>query len=79
VLYEDIGDDHVHYKIKKGRYTLVVYATKDMSVDLPSPKDGVMNQTIKEGLSGVVEVKLYDKKALIYQGKGTSAGIEIMK
>lgn len=79
VKKELISENTVCYTIKKGRYTLEFCAQKDESVELASPKNGVMNQTIKEGLSGKVFVKLWHKKTLIFDDLGTSAGIEIMK
>ncbi|MGB0174953.1 MAG: tocopherol cyclase family protein [Acholeplasmataceae bacterium] len=64
--------------LKKRRYTLHIHASTKHFVDLPSPKDGQMNQHIKEGLSGDISLKLYDKKTLIYEDEGSHAGIEIM-
>jgi hypothetical protein len=37
-----------------------------------------MSQTIKEGLSGTIDIKLYKKGLLIYEDTGYQAGIEIM-
>lgn len=79
VKHEEISPNRVFYTLKKRNLTLQMTAFKKESVDLISPKNGMMNQTIKEGLSGEVEVKLYKRKMLIYEGKGSSAGIEIMK
>jgi tocopherol cyclase len=76
---EEIGENHVQYQIKKGRYVLNIYATKDDSIELASPKDGLMNQTIKEGLSGRVSVLLIKGKHKVFNATGVSAGIEIMK
>jgi tocopherol cyclase len=79
ITKEEISSNLVTYHIKKGNLKLILKATKKESVDLVSPKDGLMNKTIKEGLSGVIEIELYKKEHLIYQGIGTSCGIEIMK
>ncbi|MFU8792600.1 MAG: tocopherol cyclase family protein [Acholeplasmataceae bacterium] len=79
VKREIISENTVCYTLKKGRYRLEFCAQKDESVDLASPKNGLMNQTIKEGLSGEVFVKLWRRKTLIFDDHGTSAGIEIMK
>lgn len=68
----------VSVNLKKGPYRLEIFAKTDTFVDLPAPKDGQMNQLIKEGLSGEIEIKLYRKKTLIYEDKGLHAGIEIM-
>lgn len=64
--------------LEKRKYRLIIDAFNEETKDLPSPKDGVMNQTIKEGLSGKVNISLYYKDKLIYQDTGDSAGIEIM-
>jgi len=79
VCREEITANQVIYVLKKRKYRLEITATKKESVDLVSPKDGMMNNTIKEGLSGVLEIKLFFKERLLYQGSGTHAGIEIMK
>lgn len=79
VKEEIVHADDVRYVIKKGRYLLTVEGKKDFTVDLPAPKDGVMAHSIKEGLSGTVKITLHKGKTLIFEGIGTSAGIEIMK
>ena len=73
-----IDKHHVHIALTKHRYKLIVDAYNKDTEDLPSPKNGVMNQTIKEGLSGNINVALYDKQTLIYEDTGYCAGIEIM-
>jgi hypothetical protein len=70
--------DHVEVTLKKRQFTLHILANVEHVVDLPSPKEGQMNQLIKEGLSGSVKIKLYHKKSLIYQDEGSHAGVEIM-
>ncbi len=78
VKKEVVTKDRVSYTIKRGRHTLEVEAEATNSVDLASPRNGRMIETIKEGLSGVVTIKLYKGSSLIYEDQGTSAGIEIM-
>jgi tocopherol cyclase len=79
IVHEKVTKKTVEYTIKKGFYTFSFKGLIDKVVDLPSPKHGVMNQSIKEGLSGHVEFTLLHKKRIIYQGKSALAGIEIMK
>lgn len=74
----DISDSSVHMMIKKRSYSLEIEATSQKTVHLPSPKNGVMNQAIKEGLSGIIKVSLYHKTKEIYQDEGRFAGLEIM-
>ena len=71
-------DRSVSLILKKRTYRLVVTATTSDYKDLPSPKLGKMNETIKEGLSGSIDLKLYKKKTLIYEDIGSASGIEIM-
>ena len=73
-----IKNNSVEYKIKKQKFTLYIKAFSEETKSLASPKRGLMNQTIKEGLSGSIHLKLYKNKKLIYQDIGSNAGLEIM-
>lgn len=73
-----INSQSVKISIKKRSYRLIVEASSEKTVHLPSPKNGVMNQSIKEGLSGTVNIELYRAEALIYRDQGHFAGLEIM-
>jgi tocopherol cyclase len=79
ILKEEIKKDSVYYLIKKGRYALELHAKTTVQTDLKSPRNGQMVESIKEGLSGDIELQLWDKNGLIYSDQGTSAGVEIMK
>jgi len=46
---------------------------------LPSPKNGKMDQMIKEGIMGEVHLKLFYKNKVIFEDLGVNAGVEIMK
>jgi hypothetical protein len=74
----ETGDRHVLITMKKGPYRLDVKAETTSSVDLASPRNGKMIETIKEGLSGTVTFSLSKKGRVIHEDTGTSAGIEIM-
>ena len=78
VIKKEIEGNSALFVLKKGKYQLHIKATKDKEIELKSPSFGQMNQTIKEGLSGYIEVKLYEKDVLIYEDTGYNAGIEIM-
>jgi hypothetical protein len=78
ILQKETHKDHIYFILKKGRYKLHVYAKKENDVELKSPALGLMNQTIKEGLSGIIKLKLYDKNTLIFEDEGKNSGIEIM-
>ena len=79
VKKEEIGEGNASYTIKKGKYRLEVVANSSVQIELASPKNGMMIEQIKEGLSGNIHLKLYDKNNLIYEDIGEHAGIEIMK
>lgn len=74
-----LSPQHVQYVLTKGRHQLWIDAEIDAVVSLPSPKNGQMIHTIKEGLSGVVKVRYMEGKTIVYEGVSSHAGIEIMK
>jgi hypothetical protein len=78
IIKKEIKENEIKFLLKKGRYQLEVYAKKEHDVELKSPSLGLMNQTIKEGLSGIIKLKLYDKNTLVFEDEGQNAGIEIM-
>ncbi len=79
VKTEEISPKRAFYVLKKGRLRLKIEAVQQDQIDLASPINGAMEHTIKEGLSGEVRIKLYQKNTLIYEDIGYEAGIEIMK
>jgi hypothetical protein len=79
VVSEILSPNHVEYVIKKGSYRLRIVADVQDVVALPSPKEGRMDQTIKEGLSGQILIWFMKGKTILYQGQTSMAGIEIMR
>ncbi len=79
VIKEDIVEKKVIYTLKRRNYRLMIEATSTTEIALASPRNGMMIEQIKEGLSGKITVKLYEKDQLIYEDVGLHAGIEIMK
>lgn len=79
IIYEEIKKGYVKYEIKKASYRLTVEAFSDKEIDLPSPKNGAMVESIKEGLSGKIKITLFKKNKKIFEDTGYNAGIEIMK
>jgi hypothetical protein len=73
-----IKSNSVYYEIKKGKLKLIVEAVNENTISLSSPKNGAMIQSIKEGLSGIIKLQLFENNNLIYQDSGTHAGLEIM-
>ena len=78
VTAKAIKSDSVIYEIKKGRLKLIVEAFNEKTISLPSPKNGAMIQSIKEGLSGTITLQLFENDTCIYEDTGTHAGLEIM-
>ena len=78
IIKKHIENDHVSFIIKKGKLLLHVEAWNEETISLPSPKNGVMNQSIKEGLSGKIKIQLFENEKLIYRDLGKIAGLEIM-
>jgi len=78
VTSKTITSQHVRYEIQKGKLKLIVEAQNDQTISLASPKNGAMIQSIKEGLSGVINLQLFDNNNLLYEDTGTHAGLEIM-
>lgn len=79
ILFEKIENGHVQYRVKRGRYQLELSALSPDQTELTSPRDGLMIESIKEGLTGTVQIRLFDRGKLIYEDVGNQAGIEIMK
>ncbi|MEI7667631.1 MAG: tocopherol cyclase family protein [Erysipelotrichaceae bacterium] len=63
--------------IKQGHLTLKVIAKYEDRVALKSPRLGEMSSTIKEGLGGIVEIELLDKKQTLLKLKSAYSGIEV--
>ncbi len=78
IISTKIYENKVHYRLKRKKYILEIEATSKKTIALASPVNGVMNNTIKEGLSGEIHLKLFFNNKLIYEDFGTNAGLEIM-
>lgn len=79
VKKEIIEPRKVYYELKKGFYRLEIEGVSHDEIDLASPRNGQMIESIKEGLSGHIKIKFYHKNKLIFEDTGEHAGIEIMK
>jgi tocopherol cyclase len=78
IISKKLSENKVNYRVKRKKYILEIAALSKKTIALASPVNGVMNNTIKEGLSGEIGVKLFYKNDLIYEDFGTNAGLEIM-
>jgi len=68
----------ISFMIKKSKYSLFIKAKNKNTIALAAPKEGKMDNFIKEGLSGEVEVIFKHKDKVIFEDKGIRCGIEIM-
>ncbi|MBP1926222.1 hypothetical protein J2Z76_002086 [Sedimentibacter acidaminivorans] len=66
--------------IVKGNLKLEINAKMDKGGVLKAPQYGTMKRTIKEGVNGVISLKLAKKNnEILYVGEGKPCGIEIVK
>jgi len=80
LLKVDYTEDSIEIVILKNNLRFEVSAKMYGGGMLKAPKNGAMNNTIKEGLSGVVNVKLINKSGeILFIGVGNGCGIELVK
>jgi len=72
-----INGDQVEVSFSQGKHKLEVIAHKAEGTDLISPISGEMRGKVNESLLATLDVKLYEKEALIYEGAGRNAGLEL--
>lgn len=73
-------EDRVDITLKKGNLTLELSAKMHEGGVLKAPKNGMMNTTVKEGLSGILNVKLIKISGeIVFNGVGNPCGIELVK
>lgn len=73
-------EDSVNITMLKCNIKLEVSAKMYEVGILKAPKNGAMNNAIKEGLSGIVDVKLIKKSGeILFKGIGNCCGIELVK
>jgi tocopherol cyclase len=63
--------------VKQGALRLFIEAKMDETGILKAPKLGAMHHSIKEGLGGTINVRLYRKDELIWEDASRHCGIEI--
>jgi len=72
------GKDKIHIEFSKGKNKLVIDAVNKKGPVLKAPKQGIMADVIRETLQGELNISFYKDGSLLYRGKGTNAGIEIV-
>lgn len=72
-------DTHIHFKLRNKRYELEIKGEVLLFKKLLAPKMGTMDKTIKEGLSGKVEILLTDQKDhTILKSSSYQCGMELV-
>lgn len=79
VRREIIDGSTFEYTVRRGSMELLLRGRVQDVASLPSPRLGRMIETIKEGLSGEIEVRLMKRGKVVFSGTSKNAGIEIMK
>lgn len=74
-----ITDRHILLILSKKHARLEIEAWLDDSKELKAPRNGLMTDTIKEGLGGQLSFKLFEKEQLICADTSDFAGIEVVK
>lgn len=79
LIINSMDDKSLNVTLKKKHLKLDVSASVNTTHPLASPRNGLMNESIKEGLGGKVSIVLHDmRKETKIKSDGTNAGIEIM-
>ena len=79
LIVNERTDTSVHLELRNKRYDLEIKGEAVLSKKLLAPKMGAMDKTIKEGLSGKVEIVLKDKKGhMILKSKSYQCGMELV-
>lgn len=74
----EMSDQSFNIGLKNKTHTLLIKGSNALSKDLLAPKLGSMNTTIKEGLSGKVQIILKKNTGeIIYKGTSHQCGIEL--
>jgi tocopherol cyclase len=63
--------------LQQGKLSWQLMVVVDEKADLVSPKNGRMQNTIKEGLGGTITLRIYDQKTLVFEDTSHHCGIEI--
>jgi tocopherol cyclase len=72
-----VHDDTVEVNFKNPRTELRILAHKAEGVALISPLSGGMTGKVNESLQASIEVALFERGHRIFEGTGTSAGLEV--
>lgn len=76
---EEITDDDVTIRLENNKALLEIHAQVLGQGELIAPVKGTMEKTIKEGIGGIIHLRLEDKETgEIFEDIGENAGVEIV-
>lgn len=80
VKHLDYKNNRLLVELESKEYNLHIRVTQNRSGDLKAPAMGEMSRVIKESIDSDVEISLQDPKGnVIYEDRGTRAGMEIIE
>ena len=72
-----IEEGTVHLSFKRGKEILTITAHPAPGASLYSPIKGIMTGKVNESLQATLELSYFIDEQLVYQGTGTSSGLEV--
>lgn len=77
MMRADFDNDTVRLAFKDRKHRLEILAHKAFGGDLVSPLSGNMTGKVNESMQATVEVRLFEREQLIFEGTGRNAGLEV--
>lgn len=74
----EVSDRSVRIVLSRGESRLSILARRERGAELVSPRDGVMDGRIVESLASTIDVELTDRGRIVYSGRGSDAGLEVV-
>lgn len=75
----DVADDYVDIRLENKSARLDIHAQVLEQGELIAPVKGTMQKTIKEGIAGIIHIRLEDKiTGKVYEDVGKNGGVEIV-
>jgi tocopherol cyclase len=73
-----LSDNTLDIEMAEGHKILRIHASRAGSGELAAPVKGAMDRRIAESITAVIDVELTESGRIIFKGKGSSAGLEIV-
>lgn len=72
-----LGEHEVYLSFRDKRHRLEITALQSGTAELVAPISGNMTGKVNESMQSSVEVRLFEKDRLIFEGTGRNAGLEV--